>query len=471
MAGQLKDIRVEIETGTIKGAFSEGNLEFNFEPINYISRGKESFYRVSVWLEKNNTKTPIDLKWLSRPCHRFDDGYRAVIKVESGFDSVRASEPTYITTGKNIGKSNETNCLTQAFKDAYAVHKKQSDKTVLISTDASALSPASAASAATNISQRPPPMILHPYGKQKQDTWTPAVYAAGVTVQRKYDGNRMIACRPNGEIVIYSRDSKLYTGLTTLETELNTLYTDPGFIECLDSVNTSSSALYLDGEAYVHDMPLNKIGSLMRSKQERDTSQLEFRIYDLFIMNNMSMISSERQALLVKIFVIIERLGLTHLKPVENFPVSSGAELVALHDKFVSEGYEGAIIRKDSGVYEFSINNHRSHDVLKYKKMQDAEFEIIGYDHGQGKDLGAVIWRCRTNSNVTFSVVPNQKLEDRKKIYAYLEAHPEAFEELRGADYTVQFADLNEDTHVPQQPKGKGFRSERAEELIAKILA
>ena len=466
MAGQLKDIRVEIETGTIKGEFSKNNMEFNFEPINYISRGKETFYRISVWIEKDTVKIPIDLKWLSKPCHQFDGTFRGVIKVDTGFEVARLSEPTYINGGKNIGKSNETNCLTQAFKDAFSMHKKQADKTILSAvSDATASTDEPAASTAVSRVTCPPPMILHPYGKQKQDKWTAAIFAQGVIVQRKYDGNRMVACNLNNNIVIYSRDSKLYTGLTVLETELKALYTDSEFIDLI----AAPDQLYLDGEAYAHGLPLNKIGSLMRSKQSRDTSALEYRIYDLFVMGNAAMISSDRQKLLADIFAIIERLHLTHLKPVENFPISSEAELVELHDKFVTDGYEGAIIRKNSGVYEFSINGHRTHDVLKYKKTQDAEFEIIDYDQGQGKDLGAVIWRCKV-ADITFSVVPNQKLDERKKIYTYLEANPADFEILRGAQYTVQYADLNETTGLPQQPKGKSFRNEAAEILMSKIL-
>ena len=54
-----------------------------------------------------------------------------------------------------------------------------------------------------------------------------------------------------------------------------------------------------------------------------------------------------------------------------------------IHATFLSEGYEGSIIRLD-GLYKHG----RSYDLMKFKDFSDAEATIIGYEIGQGKREG-----------------------------------------------------------------------------------
>jgi ATP-dependent DNA ligase len=44
--------------------------------------------------------------------------------------------------------------------------------------------------------------------------------------------------------------------------------------------------------------------------------------------------------------------------------------------------------------------------LLKYKRFDDAEFEIVGATGARGTDTGCVVWRCATESGQTFEVVP-----------------------------------------------------------------
>jgi hypothetical protein len=66
------------------------------------------------------------------------------------------------------------------------------------------------------------------------------------------------------------------------------------------------------------------------------------------------------------------------------------------HDLFVSAGFEGAMLRRVDAPYLF---NHRSHDLLKVKEFQDAEFEILRIETPiTGKDKGTALFICKVTS-------------------------------------------------------------------------
>jgi len=56
-----------------------------------------------------------------------------------------------------------------------------------------------------------------------------------------------------------------------------------------------------------------------------------------------------------------------------------------IHATFLSEGYEGSIIRLD-GVYKHG----RSYDLMKFKDFSDTEATITGYEEGKGKRQGTL---------------------------------------------------------------------------------
>ena len=58
-----------------------------------------------------------------------------------------------------------------------------------------------------------------------------------------------------------------------------------------------------------------------------------------------------------------------------------------LFDKVIKNGYEGLVFRNKNSYY-LANNIHtssklRSKDVLKYKKKQTKEFEVIGFTNGK----------------------------------------------------------------------------------------
>ena len=105
--------------GTIPGEFS--GTVFNFPTITSTnSHGKKMLWTISVYLlNSDNKKVKVKDSYLKQPVSQLD-GFTGVISVDSRLEGrpSRAAVETFITTGKNIGKKNATNVITQAFRDA-----------------------------------------------------------------------------------------------------------------------------------------------------------------------------------------------------------------------------------------------------------------------------------------------------------------------------------------------------------------
>lgn len=116
--------------------------------------------------------------------------------------------------------------------------------------------------------------------------------------------------------------------------------------------------------------------------------------------------------------------------------------------KALADKYEGIMIRTARGGYAFG---RRSNELMKYKKMQDAEFEIVGTVEGEGYlkgSLGAFV--CQTPEGKTFMAAPAVDRTTKDKLWANRVA-------LTGQSLTVQFQNLTQNG-VPRFPIGKYVR-------------
>ena len=131
--------------------------------------------------------------------------------------------------------------------------------------------------------------------------------------------------------------------------------------------------------------------------------------------------------------------------------MNSESSLEETHDNFVDEGYEGLMIRNFKMPYEFS----RSWNLVKYKKMKDAEFKISGAKEGTGNAAGAIIWNCTTDDGKNnFDVVPLGTMDERRKLWKEYQTNPGQF---IGQPLTVQFQELTP-KGIPRFPKGISIR-------------
>ena len=298
----------------------------------------------------------------------------------------------------NVGRSNERNPVQQAEFEVEAMYKNQLRLKYSETVEESS-------------NTRIQPMLASDGHKVK--------FTFPVDVQRKYDGLRCMRVE-GGKLL--SRGNKTYS-VKHIEEELSRLFPE--------NVMT-------DGELYIHSISLQQLNSLVK-KNQKDSINLEYHIYDI---PGSGLWKDRKQR-------FPTHYDAPHIHFVETFTVNSIKEIVKLHDQFIQEGYEGAIIRLPDGVYEFG---KRSKSLLKWKVFEDKEFKIVGMKLGTGKMSECPIFACKNDINdKIFDVVPLGTMEARKEMLK---------ESNIGKLLTVKFIGRTEDG-IPKFAVGKVFRDEK----------
>lgn len=432
-------------------------------------------------------------------------GITAEITVKSKQEGgkIRDIVPTYVDSGKNLGKKNETNCFTQAVRNALGLYNKHKKG---VSTHVAAV---------TNVAadQRPPPMLV----KNISDSpLTQSDIEAGITIQPKLNGVRLVVYCENNEcpldvlgtrylpthslrsfeagtkIICYSRTATDYPGQEQIVEELRPILMNaPPPHEVFKGILSDEIlALYknpqphLDGELYLHGRPLNWISG--QARKSDDEGELEYHIFDVFFPSAKAaghdMESQHRQMYLAALLHDSSTLvavgesaasatataastSITaHIKRVKNFALTTSADMLA--KSFIQEGYEGAIARKNKAGYQYGYNGYHSRNALKIKPKFDAEFPVVGYTQGiKGKDVGAIIWECvLSGTEIKFTVVPNMTYEDRYKLFKIMGNDSgngqTVFDRyIKGLPLTVEYREISAVTGKPLQAKALLFRS------------
>ena len=491
----IVDYNKAIIDGTLEGHFNTDRTIFHFNTVKSVnSKGATLLWDLEVRLyDSSNMLHPIESAFL-QPKSTIPDGlYGYIISSSkqisaSGIDGkVRDGvKPTIIKCGKNLKKSNSTNPITQALRDAlskYNTHKHKGNNAVNSSTEI------------FTTDNRPPPMLVKKIDETADATLTEEDVNIGLTVQRKYNGTRSPAHIINTEdgprIDMYSRTNKDHLGLKHIKSELIQLFANApevpeSFILSQIPTDTkmtsdglkvlkllySPANLFVDGELYLHGKSLNWISGQVR--KEGDEGSLEYWIYDCFfpaaIASKYQMSSKHRQAYLDMLFAspsgkIVE---FKYVKRVTNYRVNKLSDIYKYRDEFLAEGYEGAIVRKDWTGYTYGKNNYHSSNLVKVKPIYDAEFKVVGFTQGTGgKDVGALIWICEVDSehiidknDKTFNVVPKgMTYEERYKIFKLLSKSDNFEKYVEGKYLTVEFPERSKKTGKPSQAKALNFRN------------
>ena len=265
------------------------------------------------------------------------DGYYT----REGINTISESEMTYCK-GKNLGKSNQTSDAQQAQLEARAKWEKKikSGYNEVLTKEKKFFEP----------------MLAHEFSKYSKLLFTVRTF-----IQPKLDGVRCYMTEKSlmsrkGTEIVSCPHLKLMQGL--------------------------------DGELYNHDLhdDFNKIISLTRKTKptpeeiQEASGKVQFWAYDYPEYGQL--VFSERYEILKQVLSGVAYHD--RIKLVPTYEIKSMEELKMYHEKFISEGYEGSIIRLDLGGYE----NKRSKQLLKYKDWQDAEFKIIDVLEGKGNRSG-----------------------------------------------------------------------------------
>ena len=320
---------------------------------------------------------------------------------------------TFQCERKNVGRANATTAVGQARLEAISKWKKQLKKKYFERLE-DAEGP------------RLRPMLALKFDDKKAKIKYP------VNVQPKFDGVRCLAYKDGPHVVLYSRGGDPY----------DVEHIRGALEEVLDE------GLMLDGEIYIHGMSLQNIISLVKRPQE-GSLRLTYNVYDLVHLDLQgSEAWKERLINHTAWFDYAQSIGLPgFIKPVPTVPANNELDIKKLHDQFVIEGYEGAIVRTLAGTYRIG---YRSADLLKVKAFDDGEFIIASWSVGKGKFANVPIFKCKVGNGKTFDVAPRGTDEVRAAMLKGAKA-------MVGKPYTVRHFGFT-DEGVPRFPVGIGLR-------------
>lgn len=272
----------------------------------------------------------------------------------------------------------------------------------------------------------------------------PADDVSNKAFNRQYYGSRKI----NGvRALIYCKEGVIKTasrGAITYDVAVNHIITHPKLIDLFKE----NPDLILDGEIYKHGWTLNKISGLAR-KEEPDEEQkhLEYYLYDIA---DTTKTFKDRLTILNE---IKDKLNLDFdpekewnendlkIQFVPQDLMQGWDQIKKCHDKFVSEGWEGLVIRFVNGMYK---PGKRSSDMIKVKQYSEKEYVILGITEGlRPEDM---CFKMKTSGGYEFNCKP---VGDREQKQWYREH----INEIIGKLATVKYFEMSgAGTDIPQQP-------------------
>jgi len=334
-----------------------------------------------------------------------------------------------VTTGKNVGKSNETTVFEQACREAGSYWTKQRDTHGYRcdrDTDEELL-PIAAAK----------PMLAKSYEPSNDTKPKKRGIRFPCYTQPKLDGVRLVVLRS------LNRDS---TNSVILRSRTGKEMDHPNLqhikARCEAVLNRfKPGTVLLDGELYSPDVTFEEIVSLCRNKSAYTSDRLDYHVYDVFLPEAPDTTFEDRLAFLR------EHVGPSSLKVVDTQVCESPPDVLRAHKHMTSkQGFEGVMLRNGDGVY---VPGKRSDDLQKYKTFLDQEFPIVSIKEGLGKDEGTAILECAIGEK-TFWVRPTGPLEWRRHLL-------QDAKNVVGKKLTVCFQEYT-DQGVPRFPVGKCIR-------------
>lgn len=205
----------------------------------------------------------------------------------------------------------------------------------------------------------------------------------------------------------------------------------------------------LDGELYKHGKTLQQIsGAARMEKNAFDCDWLEYWVYDCYNIANPDMLAKDRQEFLNDKCLCLDSMDSgSDLVLVDQVLVSGEENIWKLHDQYVSEGFEGCVIRDPNKPYK---PNGRTNDMIKFKRYLDDTYRIIGYELGlRGSE--DMVFICELKDGKTFKASP---IGDRETKQEYVDNFEEKYKNHLG-DCT--YFTLS-DTGIPTQPKFRTWR-------------
>lgn len=252
------------------------------------------------------------------------------------------------------------------------------------------------------------------------------------TVTTKIDGGRIIALKENGQVSFFTRAGQKYEGLVDLEEEM--LREMPDNI-CLDGEITLLKKGELSSkEQYKETM------KIVRTK-EQEKHGVKMLVFDCmsaedFKAQRCNLTYEERRNWAEAIIYDNDYFDYFELLPVL-YVGKDTSFIPTLLEAETSTGEEGIMININDAPYEFK----RTNNLLKVKKMNTLDLEIVGFEEGSGRlagTLGAILVRYKDGNIVKvgsgFSDSTRKKIWEKQTQFTGTIVEIQYFEETTNAD-------------------------------------
>jgi len=277
---------------------------------------------------------------------------------------------------KNVGRSNETTGEQQAVLELNARYKKKLDEGYF-----------------TTIQQAQNevvilPMLAHSVKLDK--------LIFPVITSPKLDGMRCLgqADVDNISSKLISRKGKTISTLKHITLPL---------VSTSDGIRFDA---WFDGELYSHGDDFQTNMSLIKKYRQRETERITYHVYDIFIPDS-ELGYRERHKILQDTCHSID-----NIEVVPYLQAHSLDELKAIHSEYLSQGYEGTMVRIDEVPYEL---NRRSHSLLKYKDFMDETYEIIDIVPNEKSVTQGTVVCVFTNGEVKVAFKCGMKMSHKQR--------------------------------------------------------
>ena len=346
----------------------------------------------------------LDSKGKVRVLHVYTKG-SDVIQNSGVHGSENMVNHIHTCEGKNIGKSNETTPDQQAILEATSKIENKMSTGYFTTIE----------EAKNNIVILP--MLAKDYKKESHKIKFPCV------VQPKLDGMRALYNKKSGFI---SRKGKSIDTMKHIE-------------DGLPNVSQQLNDNYLDGELYVHGESFQENMRLIKKDRGEETEKVKFCVYDIVL-----------DIPFIERFKILKSLAsyLDAVELVKTYVVADEKALKRLHGEFISQGYEGTIVRHSDAGYAI---NKRDSQLLKYKDFIDISCNVIDIlPSDKNPEQGVV--HCE-NDKGTFGCGMKFSHKEREDILANKDKYI-------GQTAEIRFFEYSEDG-IPRFPVCHGFRLDK----------
>ena len=281
--------------------------------------------------------------------------------------------------------------------------------------------------------------------KQSEKVTNTKIFEKTWLASRKLDGVRCLLYYKDGEIHTASRGGEHYDYST------EHIRTDNRLLKFFEE----NPNVILDGELFKRFKSLQQIsGAARMEKNAVDCDWLEYWIYDCYIASDTEMSAINRYMFLRKNLTTIQLYSDVDcdnehdsIRLLEQFSIEGWVSMELEHDRYVSEGFEGVVIRNPEKPYK---PGGRTNDMIKIKKYKSSEFLVTGYELGlRGSEDMTFI--CETEDGIVFKAMP---VGDRAVKAEYVKNFEEKYE---GHMAECTYFNLS-DEGVPTQPKLRVFR-------------